>query len=487
MIHSNKKLKKSSKNKYKLLSLFSGAGGLDLGFELSERFKALFANDILYSPAETYAYNFHGSIINSEKKKFNYDKPIFLLMDASDINFETFSKIKPDILVGGPPCQDFSIVRGPSYERVGIANRRGKLYSQFIRALIHLQPKIFIFENVPGLKSANKGFAYKIILEDFSNLDVRWDEIKKIVKDDYSNNIKKYLIIFSDIINSANLGVPQKRKRLIIIGIREDLIQNNLIIFNLLKQEAENILANYNSLLKKYPLTPLEVFEGKTLDNLNKKYKEIMRQYFEVADKINTPRALEWKNKVWEKLKFDSVKDYLIVNNISPINNYEVKTAFKEHKKVLKELGYYDKNVNNLDFPDGSNTITPEKEKVKGRLKWIPPDENHLFVKGTPWEVNGNGMSLIYRRIHPLKPAYTIVAYGGGGTWSYHYDRNRSKLTNRERARLQTFPDWFLFKGSITQIRAQIGEAVPVLLSKNIGQLTSKVLDRVNNGFSDCQ
>jgi len=93
----------------------------------------------------------------------------------------------------------------------------------------------------------------------------------------------------------------------------------------------------------------------------------------------------------------------------------------------------------------------------------IPPDENYLFVKGTKWEVEGRGISLIYRRLHPLKPAYTVVAYGGGGTWGYHYRRNRARLTNRERARLQSFPDSFLFKGNTSQVRAQIGEAVPPL------------------------
>ena len=103
----------------------------------------------------------------------------------------------------------------------------------------------------------------------------------------------------------------------------------------------------------------------------------------------------------------------------------------------------------------------------------IPPDKNHTFVSGTDWHVNGRGFSLVYRRIHPLKPAYTIVAYGGGGTWSYHYERNRAVLTNKERARLQTFPDDFMFFGKRSQIRAQIGEAVPPLLAKRIAEIVS--------------
>jgi len=474
--------KRNSKKIYRLFSLFSGAGGLDLGFELSGEYKSYFANDVLEPPADTYTYNFKGSIIYSENKKIDCQKPAFLLMDASNINFNSLLKVKPDVLIGGPPCQDFSIIRGPSYERIGIKAKRGKLYSHFIRALIHLQPKVFIFENVPGLKSANNGSAYKIIHEDFSNLDIRWSEIKKIVKDNYSNNIKKYYLIFSKIINSADLGVPQKRRRLIIIGIREDLIDNDIFTLAQLKQRTERILSDPQSIFKKYPMTPIEIFEGKPLPLLRNKYKEIISQYSEVIEKINTPKALAWKENIWNKLSFDVVEDYLEINNIVPANKSEIESAFKEHARILKDLDYYDKNIKDQYFSDNSNDLPTEKEEVKERIKWIPPNENYLFVKGTNMEVNGNGMSLIYRRIHPLLPAYTVVAYGGGGTWGYHYERSRSKMTNRERARLQTFPDWFLFKGNISQVRAQIGEAVPVLMSKNIGFLVSEILNNFGNG-----
>jgi DNA (cytosine-5)-methyltransferase 1 len=68
----------------------------------------------------------------------------------------------------GPPCQDFSIVRGPPSERSGIKVSRGRLYTHFMRVLSNLRPRGFVFENVPGLKSANKRQAYRLILHDFS-------------------------------------------------------------------------------------------------------------------------------------------------------------------------------------------------------------------------------------------------------------------------------------------------------------------------------
>jgi len=99
-------------------------------------------------------------------------------------------------------------------------------------------------------------------------------------------------------------------------------------------------------------------------------------------------------------------------------------------------------------------------EKTKKMLELIPPGGNFSNVpKSSPYYVKGM-ISHVYRRLNKEKPAYTIIAAGGGGTWSYHYKEPRP-LTNRERARLQTFPDNFAFFGSISDVRRQVGNAVP--------------------------
>ena len=464
--------------RYNLVSLFSGAGGLDLGFKQTGAFEVIFANDISLPACLTYSANFglkleipKGPIVEAERKK------VF----ACDVASVDFSPLRGevDVVVGGPPCQDFSIIRGAS-KRKGIKVRRGRLYAYFVKALKNLQPKVFLFENVPGLKSANQGLAYKTILEDFSNLELRWSEVKEVING--NNNCTKaqeYELIFSDIVDMTCLGVPQMRERLIVIGVRKDLVRSlDLAEFWSLKSALNSLLEGRSSIFKKYPLTPIEAFEGKPLPELQSKYAEVMKEYENIWNEVGTKYSYEWKKRVWDKLTFDVIEDYINFNGILVRSRDELDTAFEEHSRLLKELRYYDMPVSKLDSPDGSNKLPSESAEVIERMKRIPPGENHEFVWGTRWQVKGL-MSNIYRRAFPLTPAPTVIAYGGGGTWGYHYERSRSMLTNRERARLQTFPDSFLFKGSWAQVRAQIGEAVPPLATKRIAEALLPLLNEI--------
>jgi len=110
-----------------------------------------------------------------------------------------------------------------------------------------------------------------------------------------------------------------------------------------------------------------------------------------------------------------------------------------------------------------NNELTKQSETVVERLKHINPGEN-AFTAKLPDElklnVTGAKISQIYKRLDPNKPAYTVTGSGGGGTHIYHWEENRA-LTNRERARLQTFPDTYIFQGSKESVRKQIGMAVP--------------------------
>lgn len=134
--------------------------------------------------------------------------------------------------------------------------------------------------------------------------------------------------------------------------------------------------------------------------------------------------------------------------------------------------------------PEGTRHLEKARmsPRVKMRLSHVKVGENAFNAPGIPADlklnVRGATISQIYRRLDPDKPSYTVTGSGGGGTHMYHWKEPRA-LTNRERARLQTFPDDFEFKGNRTSIRKQIGMAVPVEGARVIFSALLKALLKV--------
>ena len=147
-------------------------------------------------------------------------------------------------------------------------------------------------------------------------------------------------------------------------------------------------------------------------------------------------------------------KDQDVVYKVPSISMY------RKHLRTCREA--IENPPIKVGFPN--NEQTKQSADVIKRLQYIKPGEN-AFNANIPDElklnVKGAKISQIYKRLDPDKPAYTITGSGGGGTHVYHWKEDRA-LTNRERARLQTFPDNFIFCGSKESVRKQIGMAVPV-------------------------
>jgi DNA (cytosine-5)-methyltransferase 1 len=486
----------------KVISLFSGAGGLDLGF-VQAGFEIIWSNDIMRSACDTYSANkkyFNAELYDNPNDKYNGKHRIF----CGDIrNIKSYKDAvgpdKIDVVIGGFPCQDFSILRGSEAKgRCGITVKRGQLYCHFVRALGELQPKMFIAENVKGLMTANKGKAYEAIIYDFENLGDSWGVIKEYGEfnnkeiNGKKNSLEGYHILFKSVVDFSKLGVPQKRERLIIIGLRNDIYKNllqshkNFLVQDFEKKLNDKFLKNGFDNFSEFPITPLEIFYGNTLENLKDEYKTTMLAYNKTIKEINSDRQKQYMNSIWEKYSMDIWKDYLSENkyfmknklNSLQIEKWNIREEIENsHKSLLKELNYYGRTIDELIISGNINSeILHENETVKKRMEHIPPGENHLFVKNTEYHVTGL-MSNIYKRIHPIRPSPTIIACGGGGTWGYHFRIDRQKLTNRERARLQTFPDDFIFKGNAGEIRTQIGNAVPPLASKSIAKELLTILD----------
>ena len=310
----------------RVLSLFSGCGGLDLGFH-EEGFQTVWANDISEWAVQSFRNNF-GDVITCGD-----------INDYDPFHDDTIPDC--DIILGGFPCQDFSII----WKQPGLGGSRGNLYKHFLRFVEAKKPKAFVAENVKGILTANNQMAISTIIKDFENIAPGY-------------LIKMHLYKF------AEYGVPQFRERVLIVGVRMD--------------------------------TEFEFFH---------------------PIPTHGPRGHLPYVTAGEALK--GVEDV-------PFNN--------EYMKVMP------KTVELLKLiPEGGNFTSV-------------PRDHPLYVKGM--------ISHVYRRINRKEPAKTIIAAGGGGTWGYHYPEPRP-LTNRERARLQTFPDDFYFNGSNAEVRRQIGNSVP--------------------------
>ena len=312
--------------KPKVVSVFSGCGGLDYGFHL-EGYETIWANDFAEWACKSFEANF-GKVIHFK--------------DITKIDPYTDKSIPEcDIILGGFPCQDFSII----WKQPGLNGTRGGLFRHFAEFVDAKKPKAFVAENVKGLLTANGGKAIDTIIKDFESITPGY-------------------VVKPHLYNFAEYGVPQFRERVLFVGIRID--------------------TGFNFI---HPL-PTHGPRGK--------------QPYITAGKA-------------------------LVNVENVLTNNEHINIKEKTRKILELI------------PEGGNFTD------------IPKD-SPFYVKGM--------ISHVYRRLKLDEPAKTIIAAGGGGTWGYHYPEPRP-LTNRERARLQSFPDTFVFKGSITEVRRQIGNAVP--------------------------
>lgn len=191
---------------YKVVSLFSGCGGLDLGIEGNfsylgryyekNPFKVVWANDIDEKATKTQRANFEDINVVCEDITQIINNTTQEQVSISNINMDIPKDI--DVIMGGFPCQDFSLAG----KRQGLTVQRGKLYQSMAKVIEMLKPKVFLAENVKGLITWKNGLAIKTITEDFAQLGYR---------------------VEYKLFNVADYGVPQTRERVIIVGVRNDI------------------------------------------------------------------------------------------------------------------------------------------------------------------------------------------------------------------------------------------------------------------------
>lgn len=400
---------KKKKDKFTFIDLFAGCGGLSEGF-YRQGFKALthvefdhYACESLRTRMRYYGYP-ENKISVLEKDITSYD---ILECIESEIKNETV-----DLLIGGPPCQAYSSL-GRAKDENGMQNDpRNFLFESYERILTHFKPKIFVFENVTGLLTAKLGS-------------------KKIVGTILKKLSQEYNLINNPndmVLNSCDYGVPQVRKRIILIGVRKDIKLNP-------KEIYDNIIkTHYNP-------------ETSETERSNRK------KYLTVKDAISDLPIL--KPGQGEKQ---------INHNVEKWNEFLEKIRTKNNKILLDHVARNHNDADKKRYQEMSKNKWTFKDLINNR-----PELNHIKQR-----VFDNSYVVQFWDL----PARTIIAhlYKDGNQFIHPDSSQERTLTPREAARLQSFPDDFVFEGSKTQQYKQIGNAVPPLMAEAIAKSIKKVL-----------
>lgn len=326
----------------KIVDLFCGAGGFSVGFENTGEFESVGGFDVDESAVQTYDENHNGDGKVADLTNYTGER----ICDELKVHSDEIVGV-----VGGPPCQGFSNANRNRNED----DERNQLVFHFARLVDELHPKFFVMENVPGILTIADGSVPEQIVDKF---------------EEYG-----YSVVYRKL-NTAEYGVPQKRERVIFIGVRDD-----------------------------QTVQPQTLFPEKT----------------------------------------HSASDFVTVSE-----------AFDGLPRL--EAGETDETIPNHRAPNHQSQ-TVERISKADYGEEVPYDS---------WSQK--------TRLHPNEPSPTILAGKRSNYHRAHPDDDRG-LTVRERARIQSFPDWFEFKGPVTDQRRQSGNAVPPKLAESIAkQITINLL-----------
>ncbi len=371
----------------KSIDLFSGCGGMTLGFGWAG-FNSILASDIDENCEKTFATNF--------------PEIPFLCGDLSDFKKEDFDlhikKSDVDVIIGGPPCQGFSLAN----KRRNKANvdPRNRLFYEFVKTIEWYNPKSFVMENVKGLLSMQSGKVIKQILKEFESAGI------------FGYNVEYKILKASD------YGVPQSRERVIVIGMRKDL-----------------------AIAPKFPEknTDKEVTVDEAISDLPQIHAG------EGTEKMAYATQPKSDYQKWMRKNSKAVFNHI---------------AMKHTKRLIERFEAIKPGKNLLDVWETHGSVQRGNPTEKSQIKF---SQNNL-------------------RLIADKPAPTIAASFQSNFIHPYLNRN---FTAREGARLQSFPDDFIFEGMRTKMSwekglsqyQQIGNAVPPLMAYEIAKTLKSIID----------
>nr|WP_255346621.1 DNA (cytosine-5-)-methyltransferase [Anaerovibrio sp. RM50] len=430
-------------NKMKVVSLFSGAGGMDLGF-IQAGFEIVWANDFFEDAVASYRKNIGKHMIHGDITKISSDNI------PDDV----------DVIIGGFPCQGFSVAN----TKRNMEDQRNFLYREMLRIIKDKKPKFFVAENVKGLLSMEHGKVIEMIKNDFSELGYKVD---------------------ARLLNAAEYGVPQARERVVIIG-------NNIGVENPYP-EATHFIESDEYIKHKPTLLPAFTTEQAIGFLADKKITnhDIIISEEEIKEHIKRKKIIDVKGfykilGVEPGFKELVIKNHVASENVADtfwgrkydINQHDICDYLREWrdkagwttKKVDEHFGYSytaghwfrkDNNSGSIPKPDD----WWELKKMFGFDDKYDKQVTTLVEKEIKYEQS-------LRITNWDRPSDTITATSP----EIHVNKMR-RLSARECAILQTFPVDYEFTGSLNKMYTQIGNAVPVILANKIASGVKEAIE----------
>ena len=374
----------------RVLSFFSGAGGLDLGFALAGH-KIVWSNDFDEYAVESYNTNIG--------KYMGHESVLEDVVKLLDKLKEEINQILPDsdIIIGGFPCQGFTIA---NLDR-SMEDNRNFLYLQLLKAISVKKPPYFMLENVKGLENMESGKILPMIMDDLEKCGTSESKY-------FPDNGAGYTVVY-DVVNALYFGVPENRERVIILGIRNDLFDSS----------------------------PLKSFVSDVPKSKKYDSRKRLSVWYTHSEKS------EIVDDILPKDKVNYLYDRLIAGTLE--------ASKPEKKNVIYKTTTMRDAIGDLPEEYSKDILNHEGSKCVVNIK------NKMGNRATYWDKHG--------------PTIMGRGSGTGGPLIPPHPNQKRRLTVREVARIQTFPDKFFFCGSISAGYRQIGNAVPVLMAYNLAKM----------------